>query len=190
MILVSNARLRSIACLGVSLSSSALLSAPVKLNGSLVLGGNVDASFRFSPDSSRILYAADQDSDQVFELYSVASAALASQCVAAMATVFSAALLSPNILEWTQSLRSNSKRKRSATKRFSRRKPTTATLCACWTSWPRLCPAKTAQATQRPSVGPSARDRATCRYRPKGSAVHDPGVMGPSQPDRRRLAMS
>jgi hypothetical protein len=61
MKLVGDARLRLIACLGASVYSSVLLSAPVKLNGTLVPGGNVDASFRFSPDSSRILYAADQN---------------------------------------------------------------------------------------------------------------------------------
>jgi Tol biopolymer transport system component len=42
----------------------------VKLNKSLVLNGVV-SGFEISPDSSRVVYRADQDSDEVFELYSV-----------------------------------------------------------------------------------------------------------------------
>ncbi len=41
----------------------------VKLNGLLTGGGNVMA-FRISPDSSRVVYLADQDIDNVYELYS------------------------------------------------------------------------------------------------------------------------
>ena len=41
----------------------------VKLNGLLTGGGNVMA-FRISPDSSRAVYGADQDSNNVYELYS------------------------------------------------------------------------------------------------------------------------
>jgi Tol biopolymer transport system component len=44
----------------------------VKLNGALAAGGNVnDISFEFSPDSSRVIYQADQETDDVFELYVV-----------------------------------------------------------------------------------------------------------------------
>jgi Tol biopolymer transport system component len=53
---------------------------PVKLNGSLVAGGDVQSSVSFaavnflvSPDGSRVLYRADQERDDVVELYSVAS---------------------------------------------------------------------------------------------------------------------
>ena len=43
--------------------------AGVKLNGALVAGGNVSGVHQFSPDSSRVVYRADQDTDEVFELY-------------------------------------------------------------------------------------------------------------------------
>src|SRR5690606_3487818 len=46
-----------------------ILSLPVKLNGPLISGGNV-ADFHLSLDSSRVVYLADQDRDEVFELYS------------------------------------------------------------------------------------------------------------------------
>jgi Tol biopolymer transport system component len=43
-----------------------------KLNGPLVANGEVSAqSYRFSPDSSFVVYRADQDTDGVFELYRV-----------------------------------------------------------------------------------------------------------------------
>ena len=42
--------------------------AGIKLNGALVAGGNVGI-FQISPDSSRVVYRADQDTDEVFELY-------------------------------------------------------------------------------------------------------------------------
>ena len=45
-------------------------SAGIKLNGILVALGNV-SSFSFSPDSSRVVYRADQQNDEVFEIYSV-----------------------------------------------------------------------------------------------------------------------
>ena len=53
-------------------------SAPVKLSGLMVAGGDLSPSaqtlgapcFRFSPDASRVVYRADQDTDEVFELYS------------------------------------------------------------------------------------------------------------------------
>jgi Tol biopolymer transport system component len=43
-------------------------SMPRALGGPLVPGGAV-ASFRFAPDGSRVFYQADQDTDDVFELY-------------------------------------------------------------------------------------------------------------------------
>jgi hypothetical protein len=48
----------------------------VKLNGPLVSGGDVGSTSyglqaAFSPDGSRVVYSADQDQDEVFELYSV-----------------------------------------------------------------------------------------------------------------------
>jgi Tol biopolymer transport system component len=53
-----------------------------KLNAALVAGGNVDLpviehrpSFLVTPDGLSVIYAADQDTDQQFELYSVARAA-------------------------------------------------------------------------------------------------------------------
>ena len=47
---------------------------PIKINGPLVAGGDVStSSLQFSPDSSRVLYYADQDTNDVFEIYSVAS---------------------------------------------------------------------------------------------------------------------
>ena len=46
--------------------------AAVKLNGALVANGDVYSyGFQFSPDSSRVLYLADQDTDGVYEIYSV-----------------------------------------------------------------------------------------------------------------------
>ncbi len=42
----------------------------IKLNGPLVLNGNV-VDYKISPDSSRVLYRADQVTNGVFELYSV-----------------------------------------------------------------------------------------------------------------------
>src|SRR5262249_43497356 len=45
-----------------------------KLNGTLANGGDVDGgALRFSPDGSRVMYIADQDTDEVLELYSVPS---------------------------------------------------------------------------------------------------------------------
>ena len=43
---------------------------PVKLNGDLVTGGDVQ-SFRISPKSDRVVYVADQEIDDKYELYSV-----------------------------------------------------------------------------------------------------------------------
>jgi len=44
--------------------------AAVRLNGALVAGGDVQADLVISPDGSRVLYRADQETDEVFELYS------------------------------------------------------------------------------------------------------------------------
>jgi Tol biopolymer transport system component len=44
--------------------------ASVKLNGALVASGGV-WSFDFSPNSARVIYRADQEADNVYELYSV-----------------------------------------------------------------------------------------------------------------------
>jgi hypothetical protein len=44
---------------------------PQKLNSPLVAGGDVSLSFRISLDNNRVVYRADQDTDQEFELYSV-----------------------------------------------------------------------------------------------------------------------
>ena len=41
----------------------------VKVSGTLVSGGNVDDDISWAPDSSRIAYFADQDSDETDELY-------------------------------------------------------------------------------------------------------------------------
>jgi len=46
-------------------------SAGVKLNGPIVAGGDVFCDYQISPDSSRVVYRADQDTDGIFELYSV-----------------------------------------------------------------------------------------------------------------------
>lgn len=42
-----------------------------KVNGSIVLGGIVSSSYDFSANSSKIVYIADQQTDEVHELYSV-----------------------------------------------------------------------------------------------------------------------
>ena len=48
---------------------------PAKMNDTLVLGGDVfSVGFQFSPDSSRVVYAADQTTDNVIEVYSVPAA--------------------------------------------------------------------------------------------------------------------
>jgi len=57
-------------------------SAGVKLNGALVAGGNIFCEgYQISPDSSRVVYLADQQTDEVFELYSVPLAGPASSGV-------------------------------------------------------------------------------------------------------------
>ena len=43
---------------------------PDKLNGALVAGGRVFLGFTWAPDSSRVAYRADQDTDDILELYS------------------------------------------------------------------------------------------------------------------------
>lgn len=44
---------------------------PTRLNASLVEGGKVQYDFAVSPDSVRVVYVADQESDGVYEVYSV-----------------------------------------------------------------------------------------------------------------------
>jgi Tol biopolymer transport system component len=46
-----------------------------QVNPALTAGGNVYTAFGFSPDSARIAYIADQDADEVLELYAVNVAA-------------------------------------------------------------------------------------------------------------------
>jgi Tol biopolymer transport system component len=47
---------------------------PVRLNATLANGGDVTpGSQRFSPDGTRVIYHADQEADDIFELYSVPS---------------------------------------------------------------------------------------------------------------------
>jgi hypothetical protein len=50
---------------------------PAKLNGTLVSGGQV-IDFHISPDSSRVVYKADQETDEQFELFVTLDEALAS----------------------------------------------------------------------------------------------------------------
>ena len=42
-----------------------------KLNSPLVPGGDLTTVFRFTPDGSQLVYLADQDVDEVFEIYGV-----------------------------------------------------------------------------------------------------------------------
>ena len=44
---------------------------PVKLNGPLVSGGDLNANYSFTPDGSRVVYSADQETAGTDELYSV-----------------------------------------------------------------------------------------------------------------------
>jgi Tol biopolymer transport system component len=46
-----------------------------QVNPQLIAGGNVYTSFGFSPDGARIAYIADQDADEVLELYAVQTTA-------------------------------------------------------------------------------------------------------------------
>lgn len=46
-------------------------SAAIRLNGPLVSGGDVNFAYAISPDSKRVVYRADQQTDEVLELYSV-----------------------------------------------------------------------------------------------------------------------
>ena len=45
---------------------------PVKLNGALVAGGDVQPDFAFTPDGSNVVYRADAESDERFELFGAA----------------------------------------------------------------------------------------------------------------------
>jgi len=51
-------------------ASTAVQGAPARLNGALVAGGNVQPGYRLSAVGSRVVYLADQDSNETFELYS------------------------------------------------------------------------------------------------------------------------
>jgi len=44
---------------------------PVKLSGPMVAGGDVQAEYAISPDGSWVVYRADQDANDVFDLYAV-----------------------------------------------------------------------------------------------------------------------
>jgi hypothetical protein len=52
-----------------SVPSAGPASAGVKLNGVLVADGDVHSGFQVSPDSGRVVYMADQQTDEVRELY-------------------------------------------------------------------------------------------------------------------------
>ncbi len=43
----------------------------IKLNGPLVVAGDITTDFAFTPDGGALVYLADQDTDEVFELYRV-----------------------------------------------------------------------------------------------------------------------
>ncbi len=43
----------------------------IKLNGPLVAGGDISTDFAFTPGGTALIYVADQDTDDVFELYRV-----------------------------------------------------------------------------------------------------------------------
>ena len=70
-------RLGLFLCVAVSISAPLGLLAPaalgqsIKLNGPLVLDGDVDVEYQISPDGNAVLYTADQDVDGEFELFSV-----------------------------------------------------------------------------------------------------------------------
>jgi len=55
--------------------------APIKLNPQLATGGNVLPFFRITPDSSRVVYLADQDVDEQVELYSTPIAGPATSAI-------------------------------------------------------------------------------------------------------------
>jgi len=50
-----------------------LAGVPIKLNGPLVAGGSVVDFPQFTPDGSKVIYLADQNTDEIVELYSVDS---------------------------------------------------------------------------------------------------------------------
>ena len=83
-----------------SVSISGAAAEPVKLNAALVPGGNVFHSF-ISPDAAWVVYLADQDTNELFELYSVpiagpASASLKLSGAMVAGGDVSSFLLSPN----------------------------------------------------------------------------------------------
>jgi Tol biopolymer transport system component len=71
---ITIARSMVIGGITIGLSGTSWTAAPIKLNGPLVANGNVSqADLAFSPDSSRVLYRADQTTNDVFDIYSVPS---------------------------------------------------------------------------------------------------------------------
>jgi len=52
--------------------------APVKQSGALVTGGDVQSDFAFTPDGGRLVYRADAETDERFELFGAAPAGPAS----------------------------------------------------------------------------------------------------------------
>ncbi len=76
MYLITRSRIWATALVIVAgLGDAAPAAAPIKLNGPLVANGDVSTSgLAFSPDSSRVLYRADQTTDDVYEIFSVPSA--------------------------------------------------------------------------------------------------------------------
>ena len=59
-----------LALLATAMITESVNAGVIKLNSALPPGGDVDR-FQFSPDGSRVLYLAEQDTDEVDELYSV-----------------------------------------------------------------------------------------------------------------------
>jgi hypothetical protein len=60
MRLASAVRVGILIWLGASSGPLCVAAAPVKLNGALTAGGDVDPTFRISGDGSHVLYVADQ----------------------------------------------------------------------------------------------------------------------------------
>lgn len=67
--------LAALSCaIAIACGSDTTAAGPIRLNGPLVIGGDVEpANLQFSPDSSRVLYLADQRIPGLLELFSVPS---------------------------------------------------------------------------------------------------------------------